>query len=159
MPLRLSSELVLANTAIVKSCPVTITTSDTTNVPINIRKCTLTKRFGLSRPVSLYVDESSGVKISFDETDTDLDLGTLSGATFDVWDTSADGSSNQITKSLGSGIEIVNDSSLVVSLSSTDTDLPPTTYYFEFWVTLASSTPVRAKFGDFIVQNTRKYDS
>lgn len=118
----------------------------------------MNRTYNKRQEIDLYVHQAEDISIAFNDTGASTDFSTLSAVTFDVWDSITTGSTNRITKSLSSGISITDTDTITVVLTSTNTNIAAQRYRFELWVTTASGTQHLLRDGDFVVEDTRKYD-
>lgn len=108
-------------------------------------------------PTVIYALQNSGKVINFVDTEEELDYDTATAATFEVWETVDAGSTQLITKSIGSGVTVVNGNTLRVTLEDSDMTISAGRHWWELWVTIDGDNKIVSR-GDFMCQDTRKYD-
>ena len=155
MTARLSSRLVSVSLLDAQICVENIRYVSPIIVETDILQC---KKYGKTQEACLYVPQSADIKYQFVDNDTAVDFSTVTAAVFRVWDSVSSTSTQRITKSIGSGIVIAADNKINVNLSNSDTSIAPNTYRFELWVETSSGN-ILLKYGKFVVEDTRNYDS
>lgn len=158
MSLRLSSGLVAASLLENKTCPVLFNGYAVIVVPINFRECNVNKPYGKLKEVDLYLPQGADRIFQFDDLSDDINYGSASAITFDVWDSITAASTNRITKSIGSGIDTPSDDKINVTITGTDSNITAQRYRYELWATTSTSDRYLLKAGDFYIEDTRKYD-
>lgn len=141
-----------------KTCPISPLSPRLVVVPTSILDCNVSKPYGKTKEVDLYVPQGADRVYQFDDTSSDPVFDNLSTVTFIVWDSISSGSTARITKSLDSGIVIVDVDKINVTLTGTDTNITPGIYWFEIWVTVIEGSRYLLKLGKFIIEDTRNND-
>jgi len=152
MTTKLSNGLVVATGLDNVACFISVKMYATINVKVDVLNCERQK------PTILYALQNSGRIYEFTDVDDNVDFSSASAVTFGVWDSIASGSNQQISKSLGSGITANDTNKILVTLEDSDLNLTATTFWWELWVTTFSGDNKIVARGDFVVQDTRKYD-
>lgn len=162
MTLRLSNRLLVSSNIENKACPIPVSYASSgldTLVDIDFRSCTVGKKYGQKRPISIYVVQNSDAIFQFTDIDDSVVYSSASNITFDVWDSVNSISTNRISKtSAASEITTPDDHIINVTLTDSDTSIDPGSYYFELWVVTNAGSQYRLRYGDFIVQDSRSYD-
>lgn len=158
MTVKLSNGLVAASGISNKTCTISPLVARTVVVPTSIKDCNVSRPYGKTKEVTLYVPQGADRIYQFNDTSDDIVFDSLSAATFIVWDSISSGSTARISKSIGSGVTVAADDKINVTLTGTDTNISASTYWFELWVTLTSGEKHLLKLGSFIIEDTRNND-
>jgi len=157
MTILVSGRLVSASALENKTCPVSVRWNTPLAVPINFKRCNVTQPYGKFKKVDLYIPQGADQVFQFTDAD-DVDYSSISGATFDVWTSVDSGSANIFTKAFGSGVLVVDNNKINVTVTDTDSNITAQKYYFELWITTSAGFRYLLKYGDFYIQDTRKND-
>lgn len=151
MTVRLSKRLVVTTTLDNVACDISIDMEHKSGIRIDFLNCEKQK------PIRLYALQNSGRIYNFIDVDTSVDFTGSTAITFNVWDSVAAGSTVRISKSLGSGVTANDTNKILVQLEDSDLGLSTGTLWWELWVTDSGDNKTVAR-GDFVIQDTRKYD-
>jgi len=117
MVVKLANGLVSAGQFDNYACPIAVNAVFSTKIMVDTLNC------GKQLPKKIYVRQASAKNFTFTDTEEDFDFGTATAITFGVWESVATGSSQVISKTLGSGVTAAGGNDVLVSLTDSDTDI------------------------------------